>query len=406
MAGHDPAHSGTVAGPEAPYAVAWEADVVPVTGVAADQDVVVALTKEGIAALDPADGAVVWEEGRTAGPAGVPAIGGGLVVYSSSAGSTSQLVARDLKDGNEAWVTVVGTATSAPTISGKTVVVGTRGGEVVALELDTGVVKWRFETTGAVLGAPAVSDGLAIAAAYQSSSGTATFYGIDLETGETDDTGWRYTPGVVGQPSGIAVSDELAFVGTGDLNVRAIREGNEAWSVRAEDGFGAKQIPAATDSLILADRTNVYRLDPKTGEELWRFRLADLTRVAEDGFNTLLASSPAVSGTTVLLGSSNGTLSGIDIESGNRIWREDLGEGSVAPVAVANDRVYAATLGEEGAVFALEHDPEGALVDEVSDTVLDPAEALLNFALAAAAVGGVLLAISRVALLFRKEGDA
>ena len=406
MAGRDPAHSGTVAGPEAPYAVAWEADVVPITGVAADEEVVIALTREGIVALDPANGEVTWEEERTEGPASVPAIGGGLVVYSSSAGSTSQLVARDLRDGTEEWVTVVGTAASAPTISGKTVVVGTRGGEVVALELDTGVVKWRFETVGAVLGAPAVANGLAIAGAYQSSSGTATFYGIDLESGETEDTGWRYTPGVVGQPSGISVADDLAFAGTGDLNIRAIREGNEAWSVRAEDGFGARQIPAATDSLILADRTNVYRLDPETGEELWMFRLADLTRVGENGFNTLLASSPAVSGTTVLLGSSNGTLSGIDIESGHRIWREDLGEGSVAPVAIANDLVYAATLGEEGAIFALEHDPGGTLVDEVSETVLDPGEALLNFALAAAAVGGVLLVIARLALVFRKEGDA
>jgi outer membrane protein assembly factor BamB len=139
---------------------------------------------------------------------------------------------------------------------------------------------------------------------------------------------------------------------------------------------------------------------------MWKFRLADLTRVGEDRFNTLLSSSPAVSGTTVLLGSSDGTLSGIDIESGHRVWREDLGEGSVAPIAVANDLVYAATLGEGGAVFALEHDPDGTLVDEISETVLDPGEALLNFALAAAAVGGVLLLIARLALVFRKEGDA
>ncbi|MGH2710003.1 MAG: PQQ-binding-like beta-propeller repeat protein [Actinomycetota bacterium] len=406
MSGHDPAHSGTVSGPDAPYRVAWETPIGPVSGVAATEEVAIALTPQGIVALDPADGSTIWEASRTAGPAGVPAIGRGLVVYASSEGATAQLIARDIESGDVAWTTVLGSAPSAPTISGKTVVVGTRDSEVVALDLDDGVIRWRFETTGTVAGAPAIAEGLVVAAAYQASSGASTFYGIDLEDGDIEEPGWRFAPGVVGQSSGVAVADELTFAGTNDLNIRASRQGGEVWEVRSRDGFGSRQIPAAGEALILADRTNLYRLEPETGVEIWTFRLADLTSVGEGRFNTLLASSPAVTGTSVILGAADGTLSGIDVDSGHRIWRKDLGDGAVAPIAVSGDLIYAATLGQDGAVVALEHDPDGRLMDEVSETVLDVGEAILNFALAAAAVGGVILLMARLAVLFRREGDA
>jgi eukaryotic-like serine/threonine-protein kinase len=409
MAGHDPAHSGTVDGPAPPYEVSWSQEVGergPITGAAVTERAVVLLTRESVVALDPATGEVLWEEGRTPGPAGVPAIAGNLVLFASSDGALGQIVARDVRDGALEWQTVLGSAAPAgPTVTGDTVVVGTLEGEVVALDLKSGLVRWRFETAGALSGAPAVDGELASAASYRSSTGKATFYGIDLGTGEVDPSGWQFSPvEVVGQPSAVASEDGVVYVGTTDQNIRALREGVEIWTSRSRDLFGARQIPAAGEALIIADRSHMYRLDLETGEEAWTYQLADLSPTSTGGFNTLLASAPAISGTAAIIGSGDGTLSAIDIDSGLRVWHSDLGDGAVGAVAATGDRVYAVTLGEDGSVVALEHDPDGTLLREVSPTVLFLGRALLNFATAAVALGALLLLVFRFAL--RPRGAA
>jgi hypothetical protein len=71
-------------------------------------------------------------------------------------------------------------------------------------------------------------------------------------------------------------------------------------------------------------------------------------------------------------------------------------------VAVGNDVVFATTLGEDGSVIGLEHDPDGALLDEASPTEVFPFRAVLNFVIAAAAVGAVAFGLSR--LLLRGTG--
>lgn len=409
MAGHDPAHSGTVDGPAPPYEVSWSQEVGergPITGAAVTEQAVVLLTRESVVALDPGTGEVLWEEGRTPGPAGVPAIAGNAVVFASSEGASGQILARDIRDGALEWQTVLGSAAPAgPTIAEDTVFVGTQEGEVVALELESGEVRWRFETAGAVSGAPAVDGDVVSAASFRSSNGKATFYGIDLGTGEVDPSGWQFSSvEVVGQPSAVASDEGVVYVGTTDQNIRALREGVEVWTARSRDLFGARQIPAAGDALILSDRSHLYRLDPETGEEIWTYLLADLSPTSTGGFNTLLASSPAISGSTAIIGSGDGTLSAIDIDSGLRVWHSDLGDGAVGSVAATGDRVYAVTLGKDGNITALEHDPDGRLLREVSPTVLFLGRALLNFAAAALALGALLLLVFRFAL--RPRGGA
>jgi hypothetical protein len=49
-------------------------------------------------------------------------------------------------------------------------------------------------------------------------------------------------------------------------------------------------------------------------------------------------------------------------------------------------------------VIGLEHDPAGVLLDEPSPTIVFPLRAILNFILAAAAVGAVAFGLSRLVL--------
>ena len=392
MAGRDAAHGGTVDGPTPPYGVIWELEGrnAPVTGVAATEDVVIVLSEEGVLAVDASDGAVLWERGRPSGPAGVPAIAGELVIHARDDGVAGQVVARDLETGDLEWQAAIGgAAVGGPTIADDSVVVGTLAGEVIALDLADGTERWRFETLGGVAGAPAVAGDVVVAAAYQASTGRSTVYALDLAEGGEDGPIWRHDPGPVGPPSGPAIGDELAYIGLSDRQVRAfnLQDGVERWTFPSRDGFGPRQIPAAGEALVVADRSHLYRLDPASGEERWSWLLADGAAVSETRTDTLLASAPAVSGTSALLGDASGELSAIEVHSGRRVWRSDLGEGAIGPIAVTSDRVYAVLLGDAGKLVALEHDPEAALVDEISPTVLVVGTGIMNFALAALLVG-------------------
>lgn len=409
MAGHDAAHSGSAAGPSPPYRIAWTHATGkdgPVAGVAVTDDVAVLVTRTQVLALDSTDGAVLWERGRSPGPAGVPAVAGDLVLHARDAGVSGQIVARDLASGDIVWQATLGSAApGGPTVAEDRVFVGTVGGEVVALELATGEERWRFGTRGGVTGPPAVAEGVVVATAYHGSSGTSTVYALDASAGGDDGAIWKLSPGAVGPPSAPSIRGSQAYVGVSDLILRAVdlRGGTEVWTFRTRDGFGPRQVPAAGEALVVSDRTHVYRVDPATGEEAWTFLLADLSALGEGRSNTLLASSPVIASGTVLLGSADGTLSALDLDSGHRVWRRDLGDGVLGPVAVDGERLYAVTLGEDGGVVALEHDPDGRLLDEISPTVLFPGRALLNFAAAAAAVGAVILMLFRFILRPREQ---
>ena len=403
MGGRDPAHTATAAGPEPPYRVVWqlEGGTAPVTGVSATDRAVVVVTAEGIRALDPAGGAVLWERGRSSGPAGVPAIAGNLVIHARDEGVSGQLVARDIETGEIAWQASLGSAaTGGPTVQDRTVFVGTLTGRLFALDLETGEERWRFQSLGGIAGAPAVSEGVVVAASYQPSTGRTTVYGLDAEAGPEHGPLWRNEAGPGGPPSAPSIAGGLVAIGLGDLQVRALdlEEGIERWSFTSRDGFGPRQIPAAGDALIVADRTHLYRLDPVSGEERWTWLLADLSPVAGNRVETLLSSSPAVSGTTALVGSATGQLSAIDVGSGRRVWMRDLGDGPVGPVAVTSGTVYAVTLGDAGSLMALEHDRDGTLLEEISPTVLLVGEAIINFAQAAAAAGLAIWLLFAVAL--------
>lgn len=401
MAGHDAAHSGTAVGPVPPYGVAWELEDQPVTGVAATEHAVVVVTSDSVRALDPSDGTELWARGRPPGPAGVPAIADRLVIHARDEGVAGQVVARDLATGELTWQAPLGSAAvGGPTVAEGAVFVGTAAGEVVALDLDAGRELWRFETRGAVAGAPAVSQEIVVAASYEASTGLSTVYALDAEAGATDGALWEHAAGPVGPPSAPSIAGGLAYIGLSNREVRALdlEDGVERWSFTSRDHFDPRQVPAAGDALVLADRTHLYRLDAASGEERWSWLLAELTPLPGNRLETLLASSPAVSSVTVLMGNASGELSAIDLDSGRRVWRRDLGEGVAGPIAVTPDRVYAVTLGQDGSVVALENDPGGSLLEEVSPTVLHIEEAVVNFAGAAAAVGLAIWLLFRFAL--------
>jgi hypothetical protein len=88
----------------------------------------------------------------------------------------------------------------------------------------------------------------------------------------------------------------------------------------------------------------------------------------------------------------------VDLRSGRRIWKEDVGGAPIGAVAAGPDAVYVAGLAPDGKVVALTHDPAGRLIAEVSPTVLFPLRALLSFVAAALLVGALILLLFRIVL--------
>ena len=405
-AGRDAAHTGSAPGPPAPYREAWTAEAPaggPMTEPVVAHDRVVVLGRSGVAALGVEDGEVLWEESRVPGIAGTPAIAGDLVVFAAGEGEDASLVARALEDGRRAWSTDLGAqAFGAPATDGELVVVGTNDGRLLALDAATGEERWEHEAPGSFAGAPAMADGVVVAVAGRSATRLSTVYALDADEGEAR---WQFSPPVPGLMSAPSIGEGFVVVGTREPLVRAIglEEGEELWSSPARDLFAPRQIPATPGDVVIADRSHVYRFDAKAGEEAWNFQIADFAPTGAGRFNTLVASSPAVVGDAVLIGDGSGTLSAIDLDGGRRIWRRDLGDGALSAPAAGPEAVYVSVLGEGGAVVALETDPDGRRTNEVSPTVLFPGRAVLNFALAAAVVGGAILLLFGLVLRPRQE---
>jgi outer membrane protein assembly factor BamB len=413
MAGKDPAHSGEADGPVPPYREAWRATLGgggPVAGPIVAAGLVVVVTDREVRALDAGTGRPMWKVARSAGDAGVPAASGDLVVHASGGARTGTVVARTIVDGTLQWRTNLGSAVPGPIVIGQGLVfAGTADGFLVGLDLASGEERFRFEAPGAIAGAPALSSGLVLASWEERGTGRATVRAFELHPdGQAPAPLWQITtdPGLLAS-AGVSVGRGTVFVAAGDGSVRAVEPegGVERWVVRLPEVTASDQIPLAGPALIVADRLHVSALDPASGEERWSYRLADGRNLGGREVNTLSATTPAVVGSAVVLGDATGLISAIDLRSGRRVWRADIGNGATAPPAAGGDLLYVATLGSEGELVALEHDVEGRLLDEVSDTVLSPVRAVLNFLVAAASAFIIILGTFRYLLGGRRAAS-
>lgn len=410
MPGGDPAHSGVADGPSPPYRAGWETPVGglqagPVVAEAEGGALVVAVARSAVVAMDARTGEVRWRAPRRASAGGPPAVAGDLVVSSVGRHPLAEVVAIRLEDGREAWRARIGApALGGPAVDGDTVYVGTRAGAVIAMAADTGERRWRTDLGGQVDAAPAVAGGAVVVTTEDPEEGTGSMVALEASSGEER---WRITPDVRGiGASSPAVAGDLAVAGLHDGLVHAVDlgSGRERWTapVRTQGAaaaFRPRQVPAATDPVLVADLAHVYALDPGDGEERWVFRL--------EGF--LPEASPIVAGTAAVFGDNRGVAAAIDLDSGLLVWRQVL-DPAAEPAALGapaadGDRLYLALLGGRGRIVALEEDPGGSLLAEESPTTLFPLRALLNFTGAALALGAVLVLVFRFWIGRRSSGQ-
>ncbi|MBI1897923.1 MAG: PQQ-binding-like beta-propeller repeat protein [Acidobacteria bacterium] len=283
---------------------------------------------------------------------------------------------------------------SSPAIADGTVYQGVGNGEVVALELATGKLKWRYKG-GELAGesSPAAAGGVVYIGdltgnvhAIDAADGkrlwiykTGNLYGLDAKKGVL---AWKAkTEGPVHATA--AIADGLAFISGCDGMLRAIRisDGRQAYAIKSgaytgaspalAGGFayfgtfnnevlavdlGRKRIvwryehpqrnfpfystaAVAGGKVIVGGRDKMlHALDVKTGKEVW----ALTTRARID-------SSPAVAGGRVYVGSNDNRFYVVELSSGGKVWEFDAGSPISSSPALAGGYVVIAS--QDGRVY-------------------------------------------------------
>ena len=246
-------------------------------------------------AIDVETGEQVWRKGMPELNTAV-AVGEGRVF---AAGNASQVYGIDLETGRELWQW--GTAArvrSSPKYHDGTVYVGCDDGTFYALDPEKGFSQWEYDTTRdssnlRMYGTQPIHGGLVYLNTWAPDGGPSYLYAIDADAGLTE---WRY---------------EVADSG----------------------GGGAAPPAVGSESLFVPDGAN---------GRLLAFELGSHDLVWEkSGFEFGQRNGAAVADCRVVVGSQDGHVTAVDVETGEWAWRSDTRAPVEMPVTIANGTAYA-----------------------------------------------------------------
>jgi len=202
---------------------------------------------------------------------------------------------------------------SSPVVWNGAVYFGSGDGNIYALHVDSGALKWKFKTGDVVHASPALADGTLFIGSWDS-----FFYAIDAESGQEK---WKFKTGEdpdthnqVGIQSSAAVADGIVYFGCRDSHLYAldVRTGEKKWAFSG-NGSWVISSPAVKDGKVYFDTSDtslVIEADAKSGAVLHSMNLS----------HWYLYSSPAIAGGMMYVGSTQGKLVAIDLASFSPAW--------------------------------------------------------------------------------------
>jgi outer membrane protein assembly factor BamB len=128
----------------------------------------------------------------------------------------------------------------------------------------------------------------------------------------------------------------------GDVFALDLKTGKKLLQTKVE-GDVFRGLIATKDAVYLAAGDAVHRLDPKSGEVLWK-----------NDFKEPISMAPAVEGGQLLVGTSRGHIALLDAKSGKEIWKRKLGFYTER-VSLAGDYAFYVTRNnKEAGLYALD----------------------------------------------------
>jgi outer membrane protein assembly factor BamB len=326
---------------------------------AADANVYFGSSDGNVRALRARDGELLWTYKTGAAVLGHPTIAGADLYVPSDDGFLYKLrcadgrvvwkfdlhgaVVRDLPSNESALYDF---QTSAATVVGDTLYVGSADHNLYAIDANNGTQRWRFETQGSVRSTPAVVSGRVFFGSYDHfiyaldagsgelvwkrdtlepvvsapsvnagvvyiGSRSSDLFALDAATGAVR---WKFFYWSSWVESAAAIRDRIVYVGSSDYQqVFAIdaASGKERW--RFNTGGSPWPMPAVTDKRVYAGavgatgyfidhRGAFFSLDRTSGKPIWQFALQPI----EGSMTWGVAASPVVDHGRVYFGSLDG----------------------------------------------------------------------------------------------------
>src|SRR3954471_10346878 len=264
----------------------------------------------GIAAHAPADRLTLrWTFEAPDAIESSAAIADGTVYVGASSGD---LLAVDLETGKLRWKYATGNelGESSPAVAGGLVYIGDLAGVVHAVHAQDGSRAWTFKTNGEVKSSPTIVDGIVLIGSYDTH-----LYALDGRTGAVR---WKLqTEGPVHATP--AVQNGLVYLGGCDERFRVIRaaDGKLVFQIPLGGYTGASTLVSGERAYVGTFNQDVVALDLKTRRIAWRYR--DPER--EFPYYSSAAMIDAGARRIVVVGGRDKAVHGIDAASGKSVWK-------------------------------------------------------------------------------------
>jgi outer membrane protein assembly factor BamB len=252
------------------------------------------------------------------------AIAGGVVYVGAGNGD---LLALDLASGKLRWKYTTGDllGESSPAVDGGTVFIGDLAGTAHAVNAADGKRLWTFKAGGEIKSSPVVVNGLVLMGSYDTH-----LFGLDPRTGAVR---WKFqTQGPVHATP--AVLGDVCFIAGCDATFRAIRiaDGKQAYEIPIGAYTGASPVVANGHAYFGTFENDVVALDLKGRKVVWRF--SDPTRQFP------FYSSGALSAGRLVIGGRDKLVRAFDPASGKQIWEFATRARVDSSPVIAGDRVF------------------------------------------------------------------
>jgi eukaryotic-like serine/threonine-protein kinase len=201
---------------------------------------------------------------------------------------------------------------SSPTVVDGTVYFGSGDGNVYALDASSGTQKWKFQTGDVVHSSPAVADGVVYVGSWDT-----YFYAIDAASGKEK---WSFRTGddpkihnQIGIQASPLIASGTVYFGCRDSNLYALdaHTGEKKW-IFNNKGSWVIGSPAIKDGRLYfttSDSGLFHAVEAATGNEIYTLQ-----------FLWPLFSSGAIAGNTLYIGSEEGKLLAIDLQTQHLAW--------------------------------------------------------------------------------------
>ena len=240
---------------------------------------------------------------------------------------------------------------SSGVITDDTIIIGTREGEVRALNIANGETRWRFELEGeeldrGVYGTPVLSGNTVFIGGYDG-------FVYAVEDGERKGR-WpedRDAPlgGIVGSP---AIVDDLLLISSTDGNLYALEiqdedsSGRVSFSLKWTFPTGSKiwSSPTVADDVVYfgSQDQNIYAVRVDDGSEKWSFTTG-----------AAVVASPLIEDGRLYVGSFDNVFYALNVGTGEEIWRFDgAANWYWSQALIVEDIIYVASL--DGNLYALD----------------------------------------------------